>query len=213
MATRMEIPVPGLPPFDTTDEPNTLWLKWKKWIMSFNLYLAAKGVDSDGQKVALLLCMGGMEFQEIFYQIVPENAQLTFDQTVQTLDRYFQPKMNLPFEKHLFRKMEQAQHETVYQFVSRLRQKAISCGFGNVDEAIRDQVIEKCRRMHLRRKFLEKSGNILLKDLQDVARVFEAVDLQMKATGNPGATNDAQVNVVNKNKPKWKGKGNDSVTG
>ena len=26
----MEIPVPGLPPFDTMDEPNTLWLKWKK---------------------------------------------------------------------------------------------------------------------------------------------------------------------------------------
>ena len=24
------IPVPGLPPFDTMDEPNTLWLKWKK---------------------------------------------------------------------------------------------------------------------------------------------------------------------------------------
>ena len=75
MATRMEIPVPGLPPFDTTDEPNTLWLKWKKWIRSFNLYLAAKSVDSDGQKVALVLYMGEMEFQEIFYQIVPENAQ------------------------------------------------------------------------------------------------------------------------------------------
>ena len=85
----------------------------EKWIWSFNLYLAAKGVDSDEQKVALLLHVGGMELQEIFYQIVPENAQLTFDQTVQTLDGYFQPKMNLPFERHLFRKMEQAQNETV----------------------------------------------------------------------------------------------------
>ena len=51
----------GLLPFDTMDEPNTLWLKLKKWIRSFNLYLEAKGVDSDGQKVALLLYMGGME--------------------------------------------------------------------------------------------------------------------------------------------------------
>ena len=78
----MENPIPGLHPFDTTDEPNSLWLKWKKWIRSFNLYLAAKGMDSDGQKVALLLYIGGMKLQEIFYQIVPENAQLTFDQTV-----------------------------------------------------------------------------------------------------------------------------------
>ena len=67
--------------------------------------------------------------------------------------------------------------------------------------------------MHLRRTFLEKSGNILLKDLQDVAGAFEAVDLQMKAIENPGASTDAPVNVVNKNKPKWKGKGKDSVTG
>ena len=104
--------------------------------------------------------------------------------------------------------MEQAQNETVDQFVSRLRQQY---GFDNVDEAIRDQVIEKCRSIHLRREFLEKSGNILLKDFQDVA--FEAVDLQMKATENPGASTDAQVNAVNKNKPKWKGKGKYSVTG
>ena len=80
--------------------------------------------------------------------------------------------MNLPFERHLFRKMEQAQNETVDQFVPRLRQKAISCGFGNVDEAIRDQIIEKCRSMHLRRKFLEKLGNILLKDLQQGSTNF-----------------------------------------
>ena len=121
----MAIPVPGLPSFDTTDEPNTLGLKkWNKWIMSFNLYLAAKGVDSDGQKIALLLYIGEMELQEI-YQIIPENAQLTFDQTVQTLNGYFQPKLNLPFQRHLFRKMERAQSETVDQFVSRLRQSNI----------------------------------------------------------------------------------------
>ena len=95
----------------------------------------------------------------------------------------------------------------------RLRQKAISCGFDNVDEAIRDQIIAKCRSMHLRRKFLDKSGNILLKDLQDVTRAFEAVDLQMKAMENRRASTDAQINVVNKNKPNWKGKGKDSVTG
>ena len=44
----MKILVPGLPPFDTTDEPNTLWMKWTKFIRLLNLYLAAKGVDSDG---------------------------------------------------------------------------------------------------------------------------------------------------------------------
>ena len=61
----MEILVPGFPPFDTTDEPNTLWMKRKKFIRSLNLYLAAKGVDSDGQKIALLLHMGARATESV----------------------------------------------------------------------------------------------------------------------------------------------------
>ena len=37
--------------------------------------------------------------------------------------------------------MSQVAGETVDQFVCRLRQKAITCDFPNVDEAIRDQLV------------------------------------------------------------------------
>ena len=50
------------------------------------------------------------------------------------------------------------------QFVCRWRQKAIFCEFENVDEAISDQLIERCRDPRLRCKFLEKT-NATLKDL------------------------------------------------
>ena len=50
------------------------------------------------------------------------------------------------------------------QFVCQSRQEAIFCEFENVDEAIRDQLIERCRDPRLRRKFLEKP-NATLKDL------------------------------------------------
>ena len=49
---------------------------------------------------------------------------------------------NFPFERHLFRQLEQEVDETVDQFVCQLRQKSLSCDFA--DEAIRDQLIEKC---------------------------------------------------------------------
>ena len=45
------------------------------------------------------------------------------------------------------------------QFVTRLRQKAQSCEFGDaatVDEQIRDQVISKCSSHNIRHKLLEK---------------------------------------------------------
>ena len=75
----------------------------------------------------------------------------------------------------------------------RLRQKAITCEFEKVDEAIRDQLIERCRDSRLRRKFLEKS-NATLKDLQDLARVQEAVNMQVKAMGQLSLS--GQVNAV-----------------
>ena len=81
----------------------------------------------------------------------------------------------------MFWQMQQNEGETMDQFVCRLRQKSVSCEFANVDEAIRDQIIEKCRDVKLCWKFLEKSGTLTLNTFQDTARVHEAVDTQMQS--------------------------------
>ena len=66
------------------------------------------------------------------------------------------------------------------QFVCRLRQRAATCDFTDVDETIRDQPIEKCIDQRLRRKLLEKT-NATLADLQRIARAHEAVNEEMKS--------------------------------
>ena len=152
----------------------------------------------DLQKVALLLHTGGADFQELYYTLIPEGEEKSLEESFEVLDDYFVPKINVPFERHLFRQMSQVAGETVDQFVCRLRQKAITCDFPNVDEAIRDQLIEKCGNAKLRRKFLEKA-NTNLKDLQDIARAFEAVEIQMKSLEQSGSQykpEDGQVNSV-----------------
>ena len=160
----------------------TFGVRWKRWKRAFHLYVASKGITNQAQKVALLLHSGGMELQEIFYTLAPEDeAQNNFDNCVAILDNYFTPKVNVPFERHGFRQMAQLQSETIDQFVCRLRQKAVSCEFDKVDEAIRDQLIEKCRDPELRKKFLEKAQDGTLAVLQDVARVHESVILQMQS--------------------------------
>ena len=93
------------------------------------------------------------------------------------------------------------------QFVCRLRQKAITCEFESVDGAIRDQLIERCRDPRLRRKFLEKV-NVTLKDLQDLARVQVAVNMQVKAMDQ----SSGQVNTVS-GKPHNKGRGKGTAQG
>ena len=102
-------------------------------------------MTNDKQKVALLLHSGGMELQEVFYTLVPEDQETSFTACLAALYNYFTPKVNVPFERHLFRQMQQQEGETIDQFVCRLQQRALSCEFANQDETIRDQIIEKCR--------------------------------------------------------------------
>ena len=99
----------------------------------------------------------------------------------------------------MFRQIAQENSETVDQFVCRLRQRSVSCDFGEQeDDCIGDQVIDKCCSSHMRRKFLEKEGTLTLEDLLRIARSQEALDRQMKVmVSNTGAD---QVNVVGGNK-------------
>ena len=48
---------------------------------------------------------------------------------LRSLDSYFIPNVNVPFERRVFRQMKQQSHEKVDQFVCRLRQRAITCDF------------------------------------------------------------------------------------
>ena len=71
----------GLPCFDAKGEPNSLSVRWKRWKRAFNLYVASKGVTNEGQKVALLLHSGGIELQEIYYTLVSEDQDTSFNAT------------------------------------------------------------------------------------------------------------------------------------
>ena len=87
---------------------------------------------------------------------------------------------NIPVKQHLFRQLEQQVDETVDQFVCQLQQKSLSCDFADVNEAIRDQLIEKSSDARLRLKFLEKAGNAKLKEMQYIVRAYEAVAKENK---------------------------------
>ena len=100
-----------------------------------------------------MLHTGGIDLQDLLYTLVPEDSEITYDDCVQRLNEHFVQQRNIPFERHVCRQTQQLPNETLDQFVARLRQKAASCGFANVEEAIRDQVIEKGSSTHLRRHF------------------------------------------------------------
>ena len=105
-ATAKQILEVGGPPcFDPKGEPNSLSVRWKQWKRAFNLYVASKGVTNEEHKVALLLPSGGIELQEIHYTLMSEDQDTSFNDSVAVLDNYFTPKVNVPFERHVFCQM------------------------------------------------------------------------------------------------------------
>ena len=205
--------VRSLPCFEPRAEPHTSSVRWKRWKSSFDLYVLAKGIVEDRQKVALLLHTAGQEVQDFYDTLAGPREELRdYKDVVELLDSYFVPKVNVPFKRHVFRQMEQQSHEKVHQFVCRLRQKALTCEFTNVDETIRDQLIEKCRDGRLRRKFLEKS-NATLKDFQDIARGHEAADAQMESMSKSPVGSRDQVNSVTQQKFQTKRRGRNPKKG
>ncbi len=92
--------------------------------------------------------------------------------------------------------MIQEEDETVDQFVIRLKQKVLSCDFGESnDEFIRDQVIDKCHSIALHRKLLERGQTLTLKDFQEISCAHEASHFQASKINDDVAIKGKEENV------------------
>ncbi|PFX17108.1 Vacuolar protein sorting-associated protein 26B-B [Stylophora pistillata] len=148
-----------------------------------NSFVQEESPTALGKKGLLLHCAGS-EGQELFDPGPPadvgeDNAD-EYQKALRTLNAHFSARLNEPYERHVFRNLKQEGGETVDQFITRLRHQAENCTWDNKDEPIRDQVIDKCRSDDLRRKLLLKGTHLTLEKVQEIARSFEAVDIQLK---------------------------------
>ena len=177
-----------IPPFDIVGDATCVGPRWKRWRRSFEFYVVAKGINTDVQKKALLLHTAGMAVQDLFETLTDpgpmgdgEDAAGEYEVAMRKLDGHFSPKLNTPYERHVFRQMQQGTKETVDQFVARLRQQAGNCEFGEqLEENVRDQLIDKCVSSVFRRKLLEKGQTLTLAIAQDLGRTMETVAVQVQ---------------------------------
>ena len=158
MATANLTDLHGILPFEVTTDRASLGFRWARWLRSFDLYADGKGVEKHAQRKALLLHSAGMDVQDIFYTLKcpePGETENVYSVCKKVLTDYFTPKVNVAFERSKFRGLAQLPDESIEAYATRLRQHAIYCDFTDVDENIRDQLIEKCNSQRLRRKLLE----------------------------------------------------------
>jgi hypothetical protein len=175
MASVLLSDVSGIPNFNVS-EATGIAERWKRWPRAFELYVAGKGVTDVDQKNALLLHSAGMDVQDVYYTLPDGDGDDAYAKTVSALNKYFKPQTNSAFERSILRRTAQLPNETIEQYITRLRQCAETCDFGNreaVDEQIRDQVIDKCLNHNLRKKLLEKGRTLTLEILRETSKVFE----------------------------------------
>ena len=160
---------------------------------------------------AILLHFGGSDLQDLFETLSvsdPAENETVYSKAVQALDTHLLPKTNVPYERHVFRQMHQEENETIDQFVAKLRRQADLCEFGtDMDNQIRDQVVDKCKSQHLRKKLLEKGTTLTLEIAIEKARSEEVVDKQLKemesrsmttAAGQSGEINQVKMKRISK---------------
>jgi len=105
------------------------------------------------RKRAVLLHALGTEGQRLFYTL-PDTGN-TYTTAVTALKRYFIPAVNVVAERHKFRQRTQRADETMNQFLAALRELAVACDFGEMEEQmLRDQLVERAANLRVRDRLL-----------------------------------------------------------
>ena len=117
-----------------------------------------------------------------------------FTRLVTALNAHFIPQVNISHERLAFTRCQMKAGETVLSYATRLRKLASSCEFGNTEERIRDQIIEKVLNSGLRRKFLREGIGLTLVRLLEIAASEEVTEQRARDYERP--TQLAQTAVM-----------------
>ncbi|XP_060067121.1 uncharacterized protein LOC132547380 [Ylistrum balloti] len=152
----------------------------------------------------------GPEVQDIFYTLPdrePAGEEVSaYRAAVAALNKYFKGKVNVPYERYVFRNLVQGT-DSIDHFITKLKQQAKFCNFGNEDEQIPDQIIEKCASQKLRIRLLEKGQDLTLDQLRAIAQSLETSQshaVQMEKNSICG--NSSRTGEIHKISPKSKGR-------
>lgn len=154
----------------------------------------------------MLLHYGGLELQDVFHTLPDadstEEGGNPYKKATYILSTHFKPKLNVMYERHVFRQLKQNEGDKMNQYIMRLRQQAKNCEFQAEDMEICGQIVEKCVSNKLRRLLEEE--DFKLEDVMKIVRTIEAIDLQTKDIINKTIATTHSVRKGRKNEKKAK---------
>ncbi|KAK2550071.1 hypothetical protein P5673_029255 [Acropora cervicornis] len=150
--------IPPPPPMNVKDDVST---NWKLFRQAWEYYVTATELNKKSKEVqAGALCsVMGLECVKVMNSLTTLSAEDKCDpgKILTALGNHFMPQKHLLFERVKFGFANQTEHETIDQYVVRLRQLAESCEFeGLCETLIRDRLVIGTRDSATRDRLLRE---------------------------------------------------------
>ena len=162
----------------------SLATRWRKWLMDFDMFLAASGITSNARKRALLLYQAGSRVRDIFAQLPDTGEANDFETAKEKLTQHFQPQKNVRYDVYVFRKAFQQKDETLDQYHTCLRTLAEPCEFTNLDFELEEQIIIGGTSTRIRKQALRDPSYdlkaMLLDGRRDEISKFQSAEIEGK---------------------------------
>lgn len=199
---------------DTLKPPEALIIKsgnvsvrWEVFEEQLDWFITAQGIvaDENARRVAILLTVGGREAQELYKTFVWKPAyKNAAEEDVDAEDKlnyvtvkgkfkdHCCPKKNEVIESYVFNKTVQEEGESFDCFITQLRLKAETCGYGvQRDRMIRDRIVLGVYNKGVQEKLLRNEGLTLDKAIQ----VCKAAEVSRMGSEQ---LNPTSVNMIKK---------------
>eukprot|EP00079_Xenopus_tropicalis_P016020 XP_004914327.1 PREDICTED: uncharacterized protein K02A2.6-like [Xenopus tropicalis] len=167
---------------DTFDEARE---QWTTYVERFEHFVKANDIE-EGKTVSVFLSvMGASTYGLLRSLIAPvKPGTMSYGDIVNTLQAHFSPRPIVIAERFKFHKRNQAEGESVAQYVAVLKKLAEHCEFGdNLNDALRDRVVCGLCSESIQRKLLTESALTYQKAV-DIAMSMEAVSRESQHLSN-----------------------------
>lgn len=170
---------------------------WPKWLMRFEQFIQIKGNEKpDKEKCNILLYCMGEESLEIVNQIgKPEK----YEDLVNKLTDYFNPRKNLIFERAQFNRAQQQPGESNEEYIKKVYKLAQYCEFDKItkEEILRDKLVVGIADRNLSEK-LQLKNKLKLEEAIQMIRENEIQKYQTQQLYQEIQEQDRNMFVIKK---------------
>ncbi len=170
---------------------------WDLFQAEYEDYVLVTGIAEKDKKIQAptLLSVLGSECRHVYRH----NLNLS-EVILDALEKYFKPAKNIMYDRYLFRCCKQEEGKSIDTFVTRLREKAAVCEYGQLkDEMIRDKIVPGIANKSPKRRLLREKELTLVTAIE-MCHAAEQTDIRIRVmeTASPHAPPTDAVHSVAK---------------